>query len=168
MPLHTCRCDDTRGCVMQFWPPDDEHMCSKHVEAWNKLIVKQKFCASSWLITEINILRCTVCKTSTKKKSSTCFEQIIVYHQEVIPVHAVYSILPRWFVDKLKLCVTFNDTVHIDNSHNFNVNIISAWGPGSSVGIATDLPGWMVRDRIPVGVRYSARPDRPWGPPSLL
>ena len=28
--------------------------CSKHVEAWNKLIVKQKFCASSWLITEIN------------------------------------------------------------------------------------------------------------------
>ena len=35
------------------WPPDDEHMCSKHVEAWNKLIVKQKFCASSWLITEI-------------------------------------------------------------------------------------------------------------------
>ena len=54
----------TRGCVMQFWPPDDEHMCSKYAEAWNKLIVKQKFCASSWLITEINILRCTVSKTS--------------------------------------------------------------------------------------------------------
>ena len=44
-----------RGCVMQFWPPDDEHMCSKYVEAWNKLIVKQKFCASIWLITEIVI-----------------------------------------------------------------------------------------------------------------
>jgi len=44
------RCDDTRGCVMQFWPPDDEHMCWKHVEARNKLIVKQTFCASSWLI----------------------------------------------------------------------------------------------------------------------
>ena len=29
-------------------PPDDEHMCSKHVEAWNKLIIK--FSASSWLI----------------------------------------------------------------------------------------------------------------------
>jgi len=28
--------------------------CSKHVEAWNKLIVKQKNCASSWLITTIN------------------------------------------------------------------------------------------------------------------
>ena len=60
----TYRCDDTTGCVMQFWPPDDERICSKHVEAWNKLIVKQKFCASSWLITEINILRCTVSKTS--------------------------------------------------------------------------------------------------------
>ena len=45
---HTWRCDDTRGCVVQFWPPDDEHMCSEHVEAWNKLIIK--FSASSWLI----------------------------------------------------------------------------------------------------------------------
>ena len=29
-------------------PPDDKHMCSKHVEAWNKFIIK--FSASSWLI----------------------------------------------------------------------------------------------------------------------
>ena len=58
----TYRCDDTRGCVMQFWPPDDDHVCSKYVEAWNKLIVKQKFCASSWLITEINVLRCKTSK----------------------------------------------------------------------------------------------------------
>ena len=28
--------------------------------------------------------------------------------------------------------------------------------------------GWTVRDRIPVGTRFSTRPDRPWGPPSLL
>jgi len=25
-----------------------------------------------------------------------------------------------------------------------------------------------IRDRIPVGTRFSVRPDRPWGPPSLL
>ena len=28
-PVHgtaTYRCDDTRGCIVQFWPPDDEHM----------------------------------------------------------------------------------------------------------------------------------------------
>ena len=27
------RCDDTRGCIVQFWPPDDENVCSKRVEA---------------------------------------------------------------------------------------------------------------------------------------
>ena len=44
----TYRCDDSRDCIVQFWPPDDEHMCSKHVEAWNKLVIK--FSAPSWLI----------------------------------------------------------------------------------------------------------------------
>ena len=29
----TYRCDDTRCCIVQFWLPDDEHVCSKHVEA---------------------------------------------------------------------------------------------------------------------------------------
>ena len=51
---------------MKFWSPYDEHMCSKHVEAWNKLILKQKFCVPTWLITEINILRCRVSKTSKR------------------------------------------------------------------------------------------------------
>jgi hypothetical protein len=60
----TYRCDDTRCCVMQFWPPDDKHMRSKHVQTWNKLIVKNNFCASSWLVTEIIILSCTVNNTS--------------------------------------------------------------------------------------------------------
>ena len=41
---HTYRYDDTRGCVMQFWPPDDEHMCSKHVEAWNKTYCETIVC----------------------------------------------------------------------------------------------------------------------------
>ena len=27
---------------MQFWSPDGEHMCSKHVEAWNKTYCKTK------------------------------------------------------------------------------------------------------------------------------
>jgi len=40
-------------------------------------------------------------------------------------------------------------------------------GPGSSVGIATDYgldgPGSDLG-----GARFSARPDRPWGRPSLL
>ena len=75
-PVHetaTYRCDDTRGCVMQFWPPVDEHMCSKHVEVWNKLIVKQIFCASSLLITKI--------KTLHVSDSSS------VHHQQFFTVH---------------------------------------------------------------------------------
>ena len=51
-PVHgtaTYRCDGTRDCIIQFCPPDDEHMCSKHVEARNKLIIK-KNPASSCLI----------------------------------------------------------------------------------------------------------------------
>ena len=29
----TYRCDDTRGCIVQFWPHNDEHLGSKRVEA---------------------------------------------------------------------------------------------------------------------------------------
>jgi hypothetical protein len=27
--------------LIQFGPPDDEHLCLKHVEAWNKYIKKE-------------------------------------------------------------------------------------------------------------------------------
>jgi hypothetical protein len=37
-------------------------------------------------------------------------------------------------------------------------------GPSSSVGIATELRDERFGDRIPVGARFSARPDRLWGP----
>jgi len=40
---HFFQCDDTGDCVMQFWPPDDEHMCSKHVDAWNKTYFETNF-----------------------------------------------------------------------------------------------------------------------------
>ena len=39
----TYRFDETRCCVMQFRPPDDEHMCSKHVEARNKTYCETNF-----------------------------------------------------------------------------------------------------------------------------
>jgi len=29
----TCRCDGTRDSIVQFSPPNDEYLCSKHVEA---------------------------------------------------------------------------------------------------------------------------------------
>ena len=42
-------------------------------------------------------------------------------------------------------------------------------GPVSSVGIATELRAGRFRDRIPVGVIFSAHVQTmPWGPPSLM
>ena len=45
--------------------------------------------------------------------------------------------------------------------------LLNNGGPGSSVGIATDY-GLDGPGPNPGGVRFYARPDRPWGPPSLL
>jgi len=62
-------------------------LCSKHVEAWNKLIVKQKFCAWSWLITKINILRCRVSKTSQQE-----YCRPLVYKKKLhSPIKTYYS-----------------------------------------------------------------------------
>ena len=79
--------DDTRECVMQFWPPDDRHICSKHVEAWNKFIVKQKFCASIWIITEIN-LYVVVCLVTVY--TINCIWKFIP--ADPIPVCGAYSV----------------------------------------------------------------------------
>ena len=69
MPLHVsstmCSSSGGQNCITQPVAVSCTGWERKHVEEWNKLIVKQKFCASIWLITEINILRCsTVSKTS--------------------------------------------------------------------------------------------------------
>ena len=80
----------------------------------------------------------------------------------------------------LELRHTFKETVSllvlffprkIQRIHPFTVThsaTICARGPGSSVGIATDYgldgPGSSPGG----GTRFSARPYRPWGPPSLL
>ena len=36
-------------CIIQFCPPDDAHMCSKHVEFWNKVIIKFNS-SSCWIL----------------------------------------------------------------------------------------------------------------------
>jgi len=41
-------------------------------------------------------------------------------------------------------------------------------GPGSSVGIATELRPGRSEIESRWGARFSARPHRPWGPPNLL
>ena len=49
MPLHvssTCaHHQEVKIVLYSLWyqPPDDEHMCSKHVEAWNKTYFETNF-----------------------------------------------------------------------------------------------------------------------------
>jgi len=44
---------------------------------------------------------------------------------------------------------------------------VQSFGPGSSPGIATELPGWTVRESNPGGGEiFRTCSDRPWGPPS--
>ena len=50
---------------------------------------------------------------------------------------------------------------------NLGYQIMKFCGPASSAGMRLTT-GWTVRDQIPVRMRFSARPDQPWGPPSLL
>jgi len=50
--------------------------CSKHVQTRNKLIVKQKCCASSWLITKINICFISVSIVRVRTKAT---ELVILY-----------------------------------------------------------------------------------------
>jgi len=58
-----------------------------------KLTVKQKFCASSWLIIEINILRCTVSKTSKNikyfKYMYICYA-FVGLDNEMFKIHGTY------------------------------------------------------------------------------
>ena len=90
------------------WPhPDDEHMCSKHVEAWNKLIIK--FSASSWLI-----LRYMVDKSAywrnINAKSTPCSRVILEKLTVVDSVNEVLTFYGTW-----KLC-----SLHYSQQHNYS------------------------------------------------
>ena len=68
----SAKCDDTRRCIIQFRPHDDEHICSKHVETYKISYYETKIYALSWLITKI-ILRCTVSKTLQNSRGSNLY-----------------------------------------------------------------------------------------------
>ena len=37
------KCDDTRSFIIQFLPPDDEHIVLETCRGYSKLIIKQEF-----------------------------------------------------------------------------------------------------------------------------
>jgi len=66
----------------------------------------------------------------------------------------------------LQKVVSFADFVQREG--DFFIHIVHGTVGWVAQSVWRLTTGWMVRDRIPVGMRCSARPDRPWGPPSLL
>jgi len=75
--------------------------------------------------------------------------------------------------------VPYSEKIHLGNTTtasyfatqllrlHFRNIFTQIYGPGSSVGTATDY-GLDGTGSNTGGTRFSARPDRPWGPPSLL
>ena len=91
---------------MQFWPPDDEHMCSKHVEAWNKTYCEKNLCiklVKYWdkytALFEMIVGVLTTCHTKyTWDKSMYLF----VFNRTILQVFVTYLIAalyvhPLWF-----------------------------------------------------------------------
>ena len=50
----SAECDDTRCCIIQFWPPGDEHIVLETCSGYNKIIIKTRLCELSWSITKIS------------------------------------------------------------------------------------------------------------------
>ena len=61
------QCDDAKCCIIQFLPPDDQHIVLETCIGIQQTYYKTRFCALSWLITKM-ILRCTVSRMSKRLK----------------------------------------------------------------------------------------------------
>ena len=81
--LHYTASGITRGCVMQFWPPDDEHMCSKHVEAWNKTYCKTK-------------ILCIKLANYWYKVRFICFRRVDLFREMYLPIESEISLHPTF------------------------------------------------------------------------
>ena len=72
--LHTewLQCDDTKCCIIQFWPSHDEHTVLETCRGKQWTYYKTRICALSWLITKI-----TLCldSCSNRGKLSVNFEK---------------------------------------------------------------------------------------------
>jgi len=61
----TYRCDDTRCRVIQFWPPDDEHIVLETCKGIWWTYYKRRICALSWLITKMWLAKLYAADTTT-------------------------------------------------------------------------------------------------------
>ena len=73
--------------------------------------------------------------------------------KQLVQIRAIITV-PKWALSNITCQQKTTTTHHLVGRVAQSVQRLTA--------------GWMIRDRIPVGTRFSARPDRPWGPPRLL
>ena len=69
---------------------------------------------------------------------------------------------------KMVLTTCYIDMFWLKGKDCFTNVPVFRGGSGSPVGIVSELRAGWSGDRIPVKTIFSARPDRPWAPPSLL
>jgi len=77
-----------------------------------------------------------------------------------VPTYLIYVLCASCLV------FLYNGKVHSRTGHKGPEGEAEIYS--STFFLISALDGGTLRDRIPVGTRYSARPDRPWGPPSIL
>ena len=77
------QCDDNRGCVMQFWPPYDEHMCLKHVEAWNKLIA---YCKTKILCIKLVNYWDKYTEMHGQQNIKICYKYVLILYKQFMNI----------------------------------------------------------------------------------
>jgi hypothetical protein len=70
----TYRCDDTRCCIIQFWPPDEEHIVLETCRGIQKTYYKARIFALSWLITKVSEELVAKLQTLIIQRRRNCIE----------------------------------------------------------------------------------------------
>ena len=109
--LHSCRCDGTRDCIIQFCPPDDLRKCLKHVEAWNKLIIK--FSASSCLILINKYIEMRGQQNIKNKIGSKYLGFVQCSNKGIMKLDIQALMLACYIVNRGKLAISQISTLHL-------------------------------------------------------
>jgi len=71
--------EDSICCLIQFWPPDDEHIVLKTCRGIQQTYYKTRFCALSWLITKMLLLGCYYCGHSDTDRDVKTFPETQIH-----------------------------------------------------------------------------------------
>jgi len=78
---------------MQFWSPDDEHMCSKHVETWNKFIERQNILCIKLVNYRDKYTEMHGQQNLKRMYEHGCLQNSLTYLSMILQLHLFYSSL---------------------------------------------------------------------------